>query len=244
MPEKALDPRVKVIMVLSLSSLAVLIKNIYILAGILLISILLSVIFNSPILSVLKKLKRILWIFIFLVFIQSLFHPHGSSLIHIGSITLITREGMIKGIQLILRMLIIISSATIMATNNSREVVQGLVQWKVPYEIAFMVSIAIRFLPTFTEEIKDVVTAIQLRGIELEKIPWRKRIKIYSYVLMPIVANSLIKARKLSTAMEMKGFGIYNKRTSYHLLKMRWIDYAVILLTITTFTVILRLNYL
>ncbi|AOY78330.1 energy-coupling factor transporter transmembrane component T family protein [Clostridium formicaceticum] len=243
MPEKALDPRAKLMIVLSLSSLAVLIRNIYILVGILLVSVLLSIVFHSPILSIFKKFKRVLWIFVFLIFIQSLFHSHGTSIMNVGSITLITTEGMLKGIQLVLRMLIIISSATIMATNSSREVIQGLVQWKIPYEIAFMVSIAIRFLPTFTEEIKDVVTAIQLRGIELDKIPLKKRIKIYSYVLMPIVANSLIKARKLSTAMEMKGFGIYSKRTSYHLLKMQWTDYAVMFVTITTFTLIIGLNY-
>jgi energy-coupling factor transport system permease protein len=42
---------------------------------------------------------------------------------------------------------------------------------RIPYEIAFMVSVAIRFLPLLTDEIKNVVTAVQLRGIELDKIP-------------------------------------------------------------------------
>lgn len=185
-----------------------------------------------------------LWLIVSLIFIQSIFIADGTSIIALGDITFLTIQGIIKGLQLVLRMLIIIISASIMGTNTSREIVQGLVQWRIPYEIAFMVSIAIRFLPMLTDEIRDVVIAIQLRGIELEKIPLRKRIKIYSYVLMPIVANTMVKARKLSTAMEMRGFGVNENRTSYHTLQMRRIDYAVIVITILGLTTILGQYYL
>lgn len=185
-----------------------------------------------------------LWLIVSLIFIQSIFIADGTSIITLGDITFLTIQGIMKGLQLVLRMLIIIISASIMATNTSREIVQGLVQWRIPYEIAFMVSIAIRFLPMLTDEIRDVVIAIQLRGIELEKIPLRKRIKIYSYVLMPIVANTMVKARKLSTAMEMRGFGVNENRTSYHTLQMRRIDYTVIVITILGLTTILGQYYL
>lgn len=242
--KNVLDPRVKLIIVLSLSTTAVFIKDVYYLGGILLISITISILFNSPLLSLINKFKRMLWLIVSLIFIQSIFIADGTSIITLGDITFLTIQGIMKGLQLVLRMLIIIISASIMATNTSREIVQGLVQWRIPYEIAFMVSIAIRFLPMLTDEIRDVVIAIQLRGIELEKIPLRKRIKIYSYVLMPIVANTMVKARKLSTAMEMRGFGVNENRTSYHTLQMRRIDYTVIVITILGLTTILGQYYL
>lgn len=239
-----LDPRVKLIIVLSLSTPAVLIKDIYFLAGILLTSIILVLLFKSPIFSIVKRVKKILTVMIFLVLIQSIFTVDGTNIFHVAGITFLTVEGLMKGLQLVLRILIIITSASIMATNNPREIVQGLVQWKVPYEIAFMVSIAIRFLPMLTEEIKDVVTAIQLRGIELEKIPLGKRIKVYSYVIMPIVASTLIKARKLSTAMEMRGFGAYENRTSYHILEMQKKDYVITIITLLSLMGLLVQYYL
>jgi energy-coupling factor transport system permease protein len=122
-------------------------------------------------------------------------------------------------------------SATILTTSNSREIVQGLVQWKCPYEIAFMVSIAIRFLPILKEEMLDVVIAIQLRGIELNKVKISKKVKIYKYILLPIVVNSILKAKELSSAMEMRAFRAYSTRTSYMVLKMSMTDYLIIALS-------------
>lgn len=240
----ALDPRTKLVIALSLSTTAVLIKELRFLAGILLMSFVIALLFKSPLFSIIQKLKRILGVIVFLMLIQSLFVADGTNILTLGTITLLSLGGIMKGLQLVIRMMIIIVTASIMATNTSREIVQGLVQWKVPYEIAFMVSIGIRFLPMLTEEIKDVVTAIQLRGIELEKIPIRKRIKIYSYVLMPIVSSTLIKARKLSTAMEIKGFGVYESRTSYHILKMQNVDYVIIAITILSLISVLIQYYL
>lgn len=242
--KKALDPRVKLVIVLSLSTSAVLIKDIVFLTGILILSVIIALLFKSPLFSMVQKLSKILLVVIFLILIQSIFIADGTSILTVGNFTLITLEGIQKGFELVIRMMIIISSASIMASNNSREIVQGLVQWKIPYEIAFMVSIAIRFLPMLTDEMKDVVTAIQLRGIDLEKIPLSKRVRIYSYVLMPIVASTLIKARKLSTAMETRGFGVYDYRTSYHTLRMQKMDYVMMTITILSLTAILGVYYL
>lgn len=178
-------------------------------------------------LTVVKKMKRLLGVFVAIIFIQSIFTKGEVSIIAIGGIAFLTREGIIKGVELALRMAIIIISATIVATSNPREIIQGLVQWRVPYEIAFMVSIAIRFLPLLVEEIKDTVTAIQLRGVELEGIPMGKKIRIYSYIFMPVVASTLMKARKLSTAMETRGFAAYPSRTSFKVLKTSTLDYSI-----------------
>lgn len=239
-----LDPRTKLVIVLSLSTAGVLIRSIGLLTGVLAISIIVALLFKSPFFSILQKLKRILWVIFFLILIQSIFTVNGRSVLSIGSFTIVTVEGIMLALQLVMRMMIVITSAAIMTTNSSREIIQGLVQWKVPYEVAFMVSIAIRFLPMLSEEIKDVVTAIQLRGIELEKIPIKKRIKVYSYVLMPIVASTLTKARKLSTAMETRAFGVYEDRTSYHILKMQGVDYVFIAISILGLFAIMSYYYI
>ncbi|HZK57549.1 MAG TPA: energy-coupling factor transporter transmembrane component T [Clostridia bacterium] len=223
-----IDPRTKLIIVLCLSTLAILVKNILFLSGILLISITISLFLKVDILQVLREIKRLLYVLLAIAIIQSIFSADGQALIRMGKLTVLTTIGLQKGLEFIIRIMIIISSATIITTSNSREIVQGLVQWKLPYEIAFMVSIGIRFLPMLKEEIKDSVVAIQLRGVEIEKIPLRKRLYIYSHLFTPILISTIIKAQKLSMSIEMRGFRAYEQRTSYMVLKMSYIDYLII----------------
>ncbi len=239
-----LDPRSKLVIVLCLSTLGVFIQDIYILAGVLAASILLSVCFGSRLFSVVMKMKRILWLFVAIAVIQSVFSPAGKVLLSIGSIDLLTSGGLTKGVVTVLRMTIILVSATIMTTSNSREIIQGFVQWKVPYEIAFMVSVAVRFMPLLAEEIKNVIVAMQLKGIELDKIPVKERIKIYSYLIMPVVSGVMIKSRDLSTAMETRAFRAFPRRTSYMVLRMNCGDYLVIISSIVLTSTVMAVYYL
>ncbi|MDD2574535.1 MAG: energy-coupling factor transporter transmembrane component T [Bacillota bacterium] len=231
---KGLDPRSKLVLVLCLSTLGVFIQDIGILTAVLCVSIALSTASGSRLFVLIRKFRRILWLFVAIAVIQSIFAPSGRVLVSLGGIKLITAGGLYKGVAMVLRMSIVMVSATIMATSNSREIVQGLVQWKVPYEIAFMVSVAIRFLPLLTDEIKNVVTAVQLRGIELDRIPARQRVKVYSYLIMPVVSGAVIKSRELATTMETRAFRAYPKRTSYMVLTMQRIDYTVIITSLIT----------
>lgn len=72
-------------------------------------------------------------------------------------------------------MLIIISSALLLLTAKPMELVLGLIRLKIPYEIAFMVLLAIRFLPVLVEEVQDALTAIQLRGSRSRRSPWARK---------------------------------------------------------------------
>jgi energy-coupling factor transport system permease protein len=230
---KDFDPRTKLVLVLCLSTLGVFIQDAIILVLVFCVSVLLSIASGSQLFVLIKKFRRILWLFVAIAVIQSIFVPSGRILLNIGQIKLITAGGLYKGIAMVLRMSIVMVSASIMATSNSREIVQGLVQWKTPYEIAFMVSVAIRFLPMLTDEIKNVVTAVQLRGIELDKIPVRQRLKVYSYLIMPVVSGAVIRSRELATAMETRAFRAYPRRTSYMVLTMQRGDYSVIFMSLT-----------
>lgn len=224
----SIDPRTKLIIVLCLSTLAIFIKDILFLGGVLLITIIISLFFRIDIPRVLRGTRRLLYVILAIAIIQSIFSTGGQVLIGVGKLTILTTAGLQKGLEFIIRIIIIILSATIITTSNSREIIQGLVQWGLPYEIAFMVSIGIRFLPILTREIKDSMVAIQLRGIEIEKIPLKKRLYIYSYLFTPILVSTIIRAQKLSMSVEMRGFRAYEQRTSYMVLKMSYIDYLII----------------
>lgn len=227
-----MDPRPKLVIILLLSTLALIYYDVFILSIVLFISLIIAILIKSNLSAVLFKLKKIIILMAAIAIVQSLFMKTGNPILKLGKITVITDYGIIKSLEFILRISIIIVSATILTTSTSREIVQGLIQWKCPYEIAFMVSIAIRFLPIFKEEMADMVTAIQLRGIDLKKVKFREKIKIYKYILLPITTNSILKARDLSSSMEMRAFRAYPIRTNYMVLKMQRNDYIVIAMCI------------
>ena len=59
------------------------------------------------------------------------------------------------------------------------------------------------------DEIRDSLTAIQLRGVDIKNIPIKERINLYSYIFTPILVETILKAERLSTAIEMRGFRAY-----------------------------------
>lgn len=228
-----IDPRTKLVQVLILSSLALIYNKLSILLVVLLIAILIALSYKINIISILIRLKKLIKVIILIALIQSLLTKIGKPILTIGGVTLFTDHGVLRSLEFILRLGIIIVSAAIITTSSSREIIQGLIQWHCPYEIAFMVSVAIRFLPIFREEMLDMITAIQLRGIDLKKVKLRKKIQVYKYILTPITINSVIKAKELAAAMEMRGFRAYSKRTSYMILEMKTFDYLIIALNVS-----------
>ncbi len=226
-PNSKLDPRTKLAMVMSLSSMGILMNDIGIMLGIFCITIIILKLLKVSLLKILIKLKRILYMVVVLVIIQSIFVKGGNPILELGSLTVISDLGLQKSAAFLLRIGIVIASASILTTASYRDIVQGLVQWKMPYEIAFMVSVAIRFLPTFMEEFRDASVALQLRGVDFEKIPFRKKLTVYSYLFFPVVSNAILKAQELSIAMEARAFRAYPFRTSYLVLKMKPLDYII-----------------
>lgn len=228
MKRKDCDPRTKLTLVAILSTFALIYNRLSILLSLLIVSILLAISIGSDLKGLVIRLKKLIYLVLVIAVVQSIFTRVGDPIISIGDFHLITDYGIRKSLEFILRISIIIVSSAIITTSTSREIVQGLTQMKLPYEIAFMVSIGIRFLPIFKEEMVDSVIAIQLRGIDLKKLKIKDKIKVYRYIFSPIVVNSILKAKELSVAMEMRGFRAYDDRTSYMLLKMELTDYIII----------------
>ena len=231
------DPRTKLVLVMCISSLAVILQDLLLMSGVMLIAVALSVCFGSNFVRGLKRVRAFAWIFVLMVLAQSIFTSGGSEILGVGGISLISTLGLQRGGSVVLRILIIVASAGIMTTSSSRDILQGLSQWKVPYEIGFMVAVAIRFLPLLREEAVDILTAVQLRGLELDRIPVRQRLRIYSYLLTPMISSVLGKSRELALAVEMRGFRAYPERTSYRVLRPGGWDYGVSLVAVLLTTI-------
>lgn len=228
MKRKHHDPRTKLVIVSILSTLGLIYNTPIVLLGILGVSTVIAFAMGSDLKHTIIKLKKLIFVMFAIVFVQSVFTKNGNPIFSIGDYILITDYGIMKSLEFILRISIIIVSSVIITTSSSREIVQGLIQMRIPYEISFMVSIAVRFLPVFKEEMVDMIIAIQLRGVDLKRLRFKDKIKVYRYIFLPMVMNSILKARELSASMEMRGFRAYPERTSFRVLKMEISDYVII----------------
>ena len=212
--------------------MAIMFQELIYLSAIFAICLLLALYFKSSIFKYLLRLKKLMGIFIGFIIIQSIFSPSGDVLLYIGRFTIISTGGLLQGVLLVLRIGAILLASSIMTTSSATDITLGLVKLKMPYELAFMTLIGLKFLPVLTQEIQDALTAIQLRGIALNKIPFNKKLKIYTYIFMPVTAGAFTKARKIAVSMDTKGFRAYPQRTTYKELQMDKRDFILIICTI------------
>lgn len=230
-------------MIFLISSAAVLIKELKPLLFLLLMTLLICKLLHIPLLGSVKKLKRLWYFFFVLAAIQSIFTSTGEAIVSVGELRILTEGGLEIGISIVFRMSIIIFSALIISSAPDLDIIYGLIAMKLPYEIAYMVLLAIKFLPIFKEEFADSIIAVQLAGADLSRIPLSQKLSLYTYILTPCVIKALRRARYISLSMECRGFRAYPVRTSYCKLRMDKADYLGIFAATAAILAIICLNF-
>lgn len=228
-----IDPRVKILGVAFLTGFIVVEHDMIKQVAFGLLSLGFALYVGADIIGILKKLKRFLALFFTLIIIQSFFRSTGQPLVTILGIRLITDQGIFMAISYVIRMFVIILSGAVIATSSMRTSLQGLWQLKLPYVLGLMTSIGIRFLPILGEEVQNAYTSMTLRGINVNALPIKKRINIIGRLFVPIVYSALHRAKKISESIEMRGYVVGEKRTSYYMLKMLSKDYMILMVMIS-----------
>jgi len=229
-----IDPRSKMLIVVCLTGLALMYDTPRQLLLLFLAAIALLFIFRFDIRTIAGYFRPFLSLLLFLFIIQTIFVPGGEVLLGVRHTPLITSGGLATAASVVLRIAVIAAAAMLLMTFNSRDFILGLVQWKVPFELAFMVAITLRYLPLFRDELLTVVTAIQLRGVELKRVPWGEKIALQRSLIFPVVYRTMLQAQQLAVAIEARGFRAYPHRTYIRRLRFYWADYAVISLSLLT----------
>ncbi|MDD4315781.1 MAG: energy-coupling factor transporter transmembrane component T [Clostridia bacterium] len=226
------DPRTKLLLIVCLSTLAVIAVDIIYLSIIFCVAAAVNALLGTNIIKVLPKMRFLLSVIVFISVAQSLTVKGGAPLLYIKNIVFVSTAGLLYGGEFALRMSIVILSSLIALSTGSRDMIDGLIKMRIPYEIAFMVSITLRFLPVFRDEFSNRLNALRLRGFDLKKAALGKKLKIYSYLLAPAVSGSIIRSRELAESIESRGFRAFGKRTSLRDLTLKSADYFVIILTL------------
>ncbi len=131
-----------------------------------------------------------------------------------------------------------------MVTTDPSEFAASMNKAGVPYQGAYAVSIALRYIPDVQSDFVRIRNAQEARGIEMSaKAGILDRIKRTSSILFPLLFSSMERIDVVSNAMELRGFGKKKKRTWYSYKKLRRNDYIVLVLTIFFCVAALVLTY-
>ena len=230
------DPRVKLFILVLISTAALIFSSPAALLALLCIALLIILAGGVKPNVIWFKLRGLLGLIVMLFLLQCLFNRKGEPALVLSGLTLVTFSGFQTAVTVNLRLLVIILSALIVAVGESRDYLLALTTLKVPYEIAFMVLAALRFLPMLREEAQDILCAAQMRGLRLKKTGLRKQAGAYISIVLPVVAGAIRRAENLSIAMEARGFRAYPRRTYMRALRMRmadWLYLAVLCLVLS-----------
>ncbi|MGI5949387.1 energy-coupling factor transporter transmembrane component T family protein [Peptoniphilus sp.] len=205
------DPRLKIVtMILFIVSLFF-IKSMLLYIPIVIYLILIISVAKLPLKMVLKGLRPLRWI-ILITFIVNLIFTPGEEIYSIWKIS-ITDQGLntalLMGIRLILLVLgtslLTYTTSPIELTDGIESLLNPLRKIGVPsHEIAMMMTIALRFIPTLIEETDKIIKAQMARGADFESGNLMKRAKNLVPLLVPLFINSFRRAEELATAMEAR----------------------------------------
>ncbi len=234
-----IDPRTKMFIVACLSTAGILVTDNVTLCVILLATLAFGLCFRAKPFTLMIRFRRLAFLVIAVAVIQSIFMPSGEVLIAIGPLPLMTVGGLGMAAGFLLRIMIVMSSAAVLTTSNYRDIIQGMVQLKLPYEIAFMASMGIRFLPMLREQFLETMTAIQLRGIDIQRIGFRDKLGTYMYLLSPVVISTMLKSRSITLSIESRGFRMFAVRTSHRTLKLKPVDWGIMMLALSATLIII-----
>ncbi|MBQ6973490.1 MAG: energy-coupling factor transporter transmembrane protein EcfT, partial [Oscillospiraceae bacterium] len=98
------------------------------------------------------------------------------------------------------------------------------------HELAMMMSIALRFIPTLIEETDKIISAQKARGADFESGSLLRRAKALVPILVPLFISAFRRADELATAMECRCYHGGQGRTALHVLRCRAVDWVVLTL--------------
>ena len=197
---------------------------------------------------ILKSLKPIVPIVIFTAVLNLFFVTgQGEPLVHFWVLN-IYAEGVKYAILLAVRVCALIAGTSLLTYTTSpivltdaiESLLRPLAKLHFPvHELAMMMSIALRFIPTLIEETDKIMNAQKARGAMLDNGSMMERVKALVPVLIPLFISAFRRADELAMAMECRCYRGGDGRTRLKVLRCEKQDYIDLAVCIACFAVIL-----
>lgn len=233
-PIHRMDARVKLLLTFLFVVSIFFIKSYFgfMLTAVLLVAVIL--IARLPMMSVLKSIRGVLLVMMLTALINLfLGGENGSEILWQWKSLVITETSVHTTIKLVLRLILLISGATLLSlTTTPVELADGVESLLTPLklirvpvrDIAMIMSIALRFIPTLFEETNKVVSAQKSRGAAFDTGNPFARIKALLPVLIPLFVSSFRRADELAFAMDSRCYNASEKRVKMRTHKIGFAD--------------------
>ena len=246
-----MDPRMKLILTFALIVI-VFVSQGFIGFGLILRFILMVALSSGIALKyILRGLKPILFIVLFTFVLNVFFQTGGEVIFRLGFVK-ITDDGLRLAFFLAARLiLLVICSQLLTLTTSPIALTDGLESLMRPlkkihfpaHEIAMMMSIALRFIPTLMDEANKIMKAQMARGADFESGNLVQRAKAMVPLLVPLFVGAFRRAEELALAMEARCYHGGEGRTRMRQLKYGSRDAIAAGIMIALLAVILLLNF-
>lgn len=194
--------------------------------------------------------KPLIWLILFTVLLQVVFTA-GENVLFSWWVIVISKEGLVNGAFIFMRFVLIIFMTTLLTLTTMPMSLTEAIEYLlhpgkkigVPvHEIALMLSIALRFVPTLMDETEKIMNAQRARGIDFGEGNLYNQMKSIVPMLIPLFVSSINRAEELATAMEARGYKGGQGRTKFRQLTWQRRDTYLlgIYLAMTIFLIIFR----
>lgn len=225
------DPRIKILLLIAYIVAVFLAGNFLSLAAVL-VFLIIAVMFSSvPIGSVLKSIKAIFFLILFTAVLNVLFHVRSET--DTVYFWVITKEGLLSAAFLASRLILLVTGSSLLTltttpvslTDGLESLLKPLALIKFPvHELALIMSIALRMIPTLANETDRIICAQKARGADFESGNIISRLKALVPVLIPLIISALRRADELGDAMDARCYWGSKDRTKYKKLKLSFRD--------------------
>lgn len=207
---------------------------------------------DIPIRYYINGLKPLTMLILITVIFQLIFSQGETTVFEFGFIH-ITIEGLINAVKIIIRFVLIVFMSTILTlTTTPLEIADGiesilkpLKRFKVPVqEIALILSIALRFVPTLMQETEKIMNAQRARGVDFSSGNLLERMKKVVPLLIPLFISSIDRADQLAIAMTARGYRGGDHRTKLRQLSWETRDLLVFILFLAITAVMLIVRFI
>lgn len=222
-----LDPRVKILAVVTISVLAFILSELWALTTLLVFILLLMALTRSSYRKAFFALKFVVRFMVLITLLWPLFDRSGTPvLFSIGPLD-ITEPAVWSGLTAAVR---VGCFATVwyilMFTTSQRDLVRAFVKMGLRFDYGLALAISFRFIPTFGMTVESIKDAQRARALELDRGSFWRRSKNYVVVLVPTIVTALRTAHMLSLTLQSRAYGATRDRTYLREIRMRRSDYV------------------
>ncbi|MBC5648609.1 energy-coupling factor transporter transmembrane component T family protein [Christensenella tenuis] len=234
-----LDPRIKILVALLFLVAVFVVRTMWgFLALALLFTLIIALAKIGPV-TILRSIRPLLFIIIFTFVLNILFYSGQTIYWQWGFLT-ISKEGIEKAVFIAIRLVLLIVATSLLTlttspmqlTDGMESLLSPLKKIKFPvHEMAMMMSIAMRFIPTLVEETDRIMKAQTARGAEFDSGNLLKKAKNMIPLLVPLFVGAFKRADELALAMESRCYHGDEGRTRMKVLHLKRMDvWALILM--------------